>query len=493
MCVSSFAYAGDPPGLPLTATETRGFDTNGDGFQDLIIALPDIDTNVPTHGEVAIVSSRDPGQQIHLEGEQANDGFGLAAIGIDDVSGDGLADVVVSAPWYQVAGASVGRVYVFQGSDGSLLRTFTGTFTDGLFGYALADVGDVNGDGVPDLAVGAPHSGASSVGKVYVYSGSDGQLIRTHSGTGRVDRFGQSVAAAGDVNADGRSDILVGAPGNDGTGRDAGAAYVFSGSSGSMLFALSGQQASDEFGAAVAGGADLNGDGRPDVLVGAPRHANQALPTDPIPATSGRAYLFHLPPAGSSVTTIQAGSADQIYQPEGGYESMFGCALVIANDMDADGTRDIAISSLFTDSNNEEQAKVYVHTGTPSHDYVFMPKFDNVPAIVPGDDHVAYDCQDLVCPGFCNCVDYAVQKFNIKMRDAARRWWLLPVCAVPCAAICCPPLTAPAFAACVTCLTLVGQQTIIKQLDAKAKLEEDWLDCWHDLHCPGLAPEFPYW
>jgi hypothetical protein len=132
----------------------------------------------------------------------SEDEFGSAFARLGDVDSDGIPDFAVGAP----SPAYVGPTYVrgFSGATGTTLFTAIGSNYE--IGYSLAGIGDVNGDGIPDVASG-PTGGP---GPVSVHSGSTGAALLTLDGTGGV--FGRSVASAGDVNGDGIPEIAVGAP-----------------------------------------------------------------------------------------------------------------------------------------------------------------------------------------------------------------------------------------------------------------------------------------
>lgn len=228
------------------------------------------------------------------------EGFGARAAALGDVDGDGAADFAVAAPGVRGTGLSDpwtgpgGKVFIYSGRTAELIRTLEDGHAG--FGAALVNIGDVNADGVADLAVGSPMfaGGAGGelarAGRVWIYSGSDGSVIRTLDGAAAGDDLGWAVANVTDVSGDGVNDLLVGAPGAGGTGQ----AYVFSGADGAVLRTLSGETAGDRFGFAVAGGVDVpvvesaNGDdGIAEYLVGAPGHDVLDVGAD-----AGRAYAF---------------------------------------------------------------------------------------------------------------------------------------------------------------------------------------------------------
>ncbi len=232
------------------------------------------------------------------EGVADGQRFGTRVIGMGDVDGDGVDDLAVSAPGFREPGVSgpwrgeAGAVFVFSGRTLEVVRALEDGFAG--FGAALANLGDVDGDGVADLAVGSPNwsgDGApEGAGRVWVYSGADGSVISAMSGATEGEELGYALAAAGDVDGDGATDLIVGAPGGGAEG--AGRAYIYSASGGVTLRVLEGTQAGERFGHSVSGGVDLPrlaeeefDDGIGEFIVGAP--ANDLMGTD-----AGRAYIF---------------------------------------------------------------------------------------------------------------------------------------------------------------------------------------------------------
>ena len=217
--------------------------------------------------------------------------FGYSVAMIPDINGDGREDIIVGAP--KERSDRAGRAYVFSGATGQVLRQLDSPSpqADGRFGYAVAAVPDANGDGIPDIVVGAPRE-FSRQGRVYLFSGATGALLRGVQSPGLENngRFGEAVAGLTDFNGDGRGDFIVGAPHEDpaNSPEDAGRAYIYSGATGQFLNkVLPPRPALNEyFGAAVAGMFDNNGTGRPEVVVGAP--GEDRPPYGP----AGIAYLF---------------------------------------------------------------------------------------------------------------------------------------------------------------------------------------------------------
>ena len=194
-------------------------------------------------------------------GESANDQFGWIARNIGDVDGDAVADIVTSAPTSSRGGAQAGRVYAYSTLTGGLLWTVDGQAGDQL-GIGIEAAGDTNADGVPDVIASAPGRG-----EAYVYSGNDGRLLLTFAGANATENFGRHVSGLGDMNGDGHADFAVGAPGRGASSPDKGRVVVYSGKDGAVLAELEGESAGDAFGSAVAG--DPFGDGR-ILIVGAP-------------------------------------------------------------------------------------------------------------------------------------------------------------------------------------------------------------------------------
>ena len=187
--------------------------------------------------------------------------FGHAVSSAGDVDADGFADVVVGA-WNSYA-------RVFSGLSGSILHHFTEPNT--CLGRAVAGPGDVDGDGFDDILIGlyCDDTAGASAGSARLLSGADGSTLLSFFGDTPVAHFGVAVSGAGDVTGDGIPDLIVGASGDGGPNVNAGSAQVFSGLDGGVLYTFEGQPG-DFLGSSVSGGGDVDGDGFADFIIGIP-------------------------------------------------------------------------------------------------------------------------------------------------------------------------------------------------------------------------------
>ena len=258
-----------------------GPDLDGDGFREVVVGAPFVSTTIFNGGAACVLSGRDFSRMQTLSGVIGNGQFGKSVCWCGDVDGDGLADLAVGAPnaWF----GAVPTVYVYSSATWSQLRVLQGSsITFDAFGTALADAGDLNGDGVDDLLVGAPQSDANGAlsGSMLVYSGSDGSLLWSIDGAAHSE-LGTSLAAVGDLNGDGYVDIAVGEPWHDAKYfyDRAGVVEVYSGKDQSVLKKWTGTYywmyysygyvpVGDQLGIAVGAAGDFDRDGVPDVWAG---------------------------------------------------------------------------------------------------------------------------------------------------------------------------------------------------------------------------------
>ncbi|HET9369385.1 MAG TPA: FG-GAP-like repeat-containing protein [Vicinamibacterales bacterium] len=243
-------------------------DTNRDG-------IPDVVASAPGGGYARIYSGRDGKVLQTLRAENRSDGFGRHASGAGDVNRDGYADVIIGAPNNNGGGQGAGRAYVYSGKDGSLLLTLTGERAGDAFGSAVTG-GSAGGGGFV-LMVGAPGAGPRQTGRVYVYDTLEGKpkFVLDSDETGVA--FGAMfVALPGDVNRDGVGDLYVSDWVNAAKGPQTGRVYAFSGKDGARLHALTGDAAGDGFGTTQAIAGDVDADGHADLLVGAWQYSGAA-------------------------------------------------------------------------------------------------------------------------------------------------------------------------------------------------------------------------
>lgn len=258
-------------------------DVNKDGYTDILVGARYADVGtLADAGSVSVFSGVDGSELIHLNGAGAGDWFGVAVAGTGDVNGDGTPDFIIGAQFAKRdngqqpgAGQQTGAAYIYSGANGAQIYRLFGDASDGRFGVSVAGGSDIDGDGKPDFVVGAYTGGAA-----YVYSGATGQLIAKLTGTGNT-WYGFAVAMLPDVNGDGRGEIAVAAP-QDG----AGSVRVYSGATRALLYTLKGENSGDWFGFAVAAAGDLNGDQKSELLIGA-REASPSGHTN-----AGSAYVY---------------------------------------------------------------------------------------------------------------------------------------------------------------------------------------------------------
>jgi hypothetical protein len=276
-------------------------------------------------------------------------GFGdsLAVADLDDALGD---DVVIGSPF---ADSNSGEVFLFSGPvsvnhvAGDADWILTGESNDDQLGVAVA-TGDWNDDGDADLAIGAStrNTGGSNSGALWIFLGpvdtsdSLNDADATQDGASEDDRAARSLAS-GDLDADGVDDIAVGVPGSDRGVSDGGGVYVVSGpiADGALddtaTYALYGTVTGSAAGTAVAVPGDLNGDGRPELLVGAPHASSSTGALD-----AGLAYLV----LGDDLATadIEAVASGTMQGATGG---LAGSAVGSAGDLDNDGRVDVSIGA----------------------------------------------------------------------------------------------------------------------------------------------------
>jgi len=273
-----------PPGTRFGAAVAGGPDLDGDGIADFAVGAPGADTLAgPGSGAVFVYSGRDGHLLYRRDGQAAGDRFGssVALFRVGTQPGPiNAAALLVGAPGADVTNAATtladaGAAYQFAASTGMMIRKLDGEGADDHLGESVAGLGDVDGDGYSDFVVGAPNAliaPGQRGGHVYVFSGASGAEIFVHHTTIQGDAYGPAAGGIADVTGDAVSDVLVGAPGDPAAPIALpGSVSVLSGGSGLELCRTNGFSGSAErFGTSVAALADLDGDGFPEWIGGAP-------------------------------------------------------------------------------------------------------------------------------------------------------------------------------------------------------------------------------
>jgi hypothetical protein len=296
-------------------------DVNNDGRNDFVAGAPE-DGNIFGGGEgfVRVFSGLNGSTLYTISGVANDDKFGISVDGAGDVNNDGFADILVGAPGFS---SGNGRVYVKSGANGTTnLFTFDSVAAFDGHGTVVAGLGDVNNDGRPDVLGASPTAagGGSNRGTARIYSGMTGAVLTTISGVSDNQRVGVSADGVGDINGDGFGDFVIGS-------YFAGA-KVYSGNGFGVLFTFPPTTADDRLGFAVAGAGDVNGDGIGDILVGAPQDGNIFSP-------------------GAGFVRIYSGANGSIIRTLNGATpgDRFGVAVGNARDMDGDGRAETIVGA----------------------------------------------------------------------------------------------------------------------------------------------------
>lgn len=371
--------AGDDGGTAVQIIQ----DIDGDGYDDVVVTGPDNAGGGSGRGAAYVfygpvadgvldLSTADA----KIQGLATDDSVGDAVAVTGDLDGDGFGDLVVSMDAHETSGGTRisgnGTVYVFYGpvigttSVSSADAVLTGEADGSEFGFAINAQCDVDGDGADDLLVGAPDMSGNGrlSGAAYLFHGpltgsysASTDAYAIYYGEGADETAGHSIGCAGDLDADGYDDIVIGGDENDAGGVAAGAAYVYYGpvTGGTHILSdadakLIGENAGDGAGIAFSGGSDLTGDGRDDLAI-------SAVLWDGFVANSGLIYVVDSPVTGSwdlSNATIRlTGSSGE----------QAGTFLSQAGDVNGDGQADLLVGARRADGGGADSGVAYLFYG----------------------------------------------------------------------------------------------------------------------------------
>ncbi len=356
-------------------------DVNHDGYEDVLIGAPENSKGGLRAGAAYLIfgSAEMPAPLTPLTkadvtflGSRPQDKAGMRVASAGDVNGDGVPDFIIAAP---MQNSGTGQIYLFFGRKGGWPATVKLDSADVVFwgeqkgdnaGLAVAAAGDVNGDGINDLLIGAPRndSNGSDAGRTYLIFGKTSAWEKNivlakadviFNSEAPLDLFGMSVAGIGDVNKDGLADFAIGAPYHDQKDkRDAGKVYVFFGRPNfdqrmQANATFIGFAANDLLGKSISNGADINGDGFDDFAV-----------TAQLPDMAGKIYLVKGQASGWSADMVLERNAPSFLGEKAGDNA--GASVVLA-ELNGDELADILIGASLNSHNGNQAGKTHFIAG----------------------------------------------------------------------------------------------------------------------------------
>lgn len=343
-------------------------DVNGDGFDDVVVGAYRFDLLNADEGAAFVYLGSPTGLALSpvwtMVSFQPNAAFGRSVAGAGDVNGDGYDDVLIGASQFANGQANEGRAYIFLGSASGPATTAWWTaesdWANAQFGGSVSSAGDVNGDGLADIVIGADAytNGQSVEGKAYVFLGDPNAMSTTPAwsieSNAAQARFGRSVAGAGDVNGDGYADVVAGAPGyNNGNGNDGRAFVYIGGPTGLALTPLwqfiNHGTGLAQFGGSVACAGDVNRDGYADMVVGEKDYESGQ-------SREGRALVFAGAPSGPYLNPVWT------YEPNVA-DAEAGNSVAGAGDVNGDGWPDVLVGVSSWSSGIFNQGRVLLFFG----------------------------------------------------------------------------------------------------------------------------------
>lgn len=328
---------GETPGQQLGNSVAGEVDVDGDGVHDVLVGGPGFG-QVPG---VALVVSGKTGKTIHSLSEgNAGDQYGMKLAGLEDLDGDGHAEVCIGAP-----GLGAGKAVVVSGKTGEKLFDIAGENAGDRFGTSID--GTKKG-GHHLVAVGAPAAGETNKGRVYLFDltkeGAKRRAVYDADETG--GQLGlYFVTFFGDVDGDDVPDLYATDFTNSATGPGTGRAYVWSAATGKELYTITGHAPGEGFGTTAAACGDANGDGAADLIIGAWQHGGVA-------PSAGACYL-HSGKDGSLLHTWRCAQA----------QDTLGFDAIGVGDADGDGNDDFVMSSAWSIVDYGRQGRVFLVAG----------------------------------------------------------------------------------------------------------------------------------